>query len=623
MTTILVVNHSDRAKEAIKTVLEKSGHVVNAVESADLAINTLKRMKHDLVLLDMHLNGKDGLSCLAGIRADPAILATPVFMISETIPKETILKLAKLGVSALILKNGNWALDLFERVSKFFAAPAIATPSTPTQNKAPTASPAATPSPAAVSSPTNSVTKQATSFTAAVPPAPAAPKKALPRRRKGALTDEAAAHQLGELTPIISRSQLLETLQADTVQLRCLRPVVEEVLRFSQGSDTSVQSLASIIRKDPALSLLVMRLANSADLESASHADTVLKAVARIGLDQIFAVIKTVPTVDAFNGTAIDGWFRPDWFWEHSFVCGTLALHIAEALHRPREYCDAIFTAGLLHDIGRLLLIEHLRDQHSRVISAFDDLELPLELIEARLLLHSHAEVAEKVMRSWNFSPAQILTLSCHQLPLQNISSTAPRGVDDIVPLALANRLAHCLLLGTSGNEVLYPIEEFVDHLNLPGQALAEIIKKVRLEIAETRIRMLTGGTECDTYLDAMRDQLGKACPLPLALRPEVDPVSIMLNAIRGGEPVTHPNLITLRICNSKDRAAAAKLIEQAIANTPEGEPSRENLPILVIGDNKSCLLNAALIGNRNVQQVILPRALSRLFCDMNDLARR
>lgn len=601
MAKVLVVDHSEGARKLIKAALEKSGHTVLAVDSADLAVNALKNTRHDLVLLDMHLPGKDGLTCLAMIRADPAISATPVFLITGAVPREVILKVAKLGVAALVLKNGNWAVDMFERVAKLLASPT--TPASATTRTPATTSPA--------------------SAAPATPAAPAPPPKpSIVRRRKGAMSDEAALEHLADLTPVISRTQLMEHMQADTVRSRALRPVAEEVVRFSQGTETSVQALAAIIRLDQALSLLVLKMANSPDYEDAMRVDSVIKAVARIGLDHIYEVVKTTPVVDAFNGAAKDGWFRHDWFWEHGFACGTLAMRIAEALHRPREYCDTIFSAGMLHDIGRLLLVEHLSEHHPRVAEAFDRLELPLELIEARLLILNHAEIAEKLMRHWNLAPSMILPVACHQMTLASISSTAPRAIDEVVPLALANRIAHCMLLGTSGNEVLYPIEEFIDHLNIPGRTLQDVIKKVRTEVAETRANMLASGGSSGSYLDAMKDLLGAVRPLPLSLRPEIDPVAIMCESLRDGSTLENPNLLTLRICNPKDRATSVKLIDQAIENTPPGESSRSNLPVLVIGDSKSCLLNETLIGKRRVRQVTLPRTFSRLFSDMSDLIR-
>ena len=78
MPKVLVVDHSEGARVLLKTALEKSGHSVSAIDSPDLAESSFKNTKHDLVLLDMHLPGNNGLICFAMICADPAIHTTPV-----------------------------------------------------------------------------------------------------------------------------------------------------------------------------------------------------------------------------------------------------------------------------------------------------------------------------------------------------------------------------------------------------------------------------------------------------------------------------------------------------------------------------------------------------------------
>lgn len=627
MASILVIDDAADARRLIERFLTKAGHTVTAVESADLGMAHLKREKIDLVLLDLDMPGKDGVACLTMIRGDTAIQRLPVFMVTGTALREVVIKVARLGVAGIVLKTGNWAPSLVDRVDKFFATSAVA--SAPTVPKDPQPVPArpadavplgksaVAPPPSATTPVADTKAPKPGSLSGVAPwPPPTAPVD------EGPMTDELALSRLAALTPIITRSELLETMLAETIDVRALRPAVQQVLRLSHGSDSSVQTLAAAIRQDQALSLRLLKMANSTLYAHGDRVDSVIKAVSRIGLAQIHTVVLTVGVLDAFNGVPTRGTFRADWFWEHATACGLLAMRIAESCRRPKDYCDTIFTAGLLHDLGRLLYVEHLPDHYPHVIETAERLDLPLELIETRLLLLNHADITDRLLRHWKFATSMVMPVSCHHLSIGNIKSTAPRAADDIVPLALANRVAHAMLLGTSGNEVLYPIEDFADHLQIPPAKVQEVCRKARDEVTDMRLNMIAHShATSGTYIDSVRDRLGDVRPLALALRPEVDPISMMVDALNGGIRPESPNLLMLRICHSRDRVAAVRLLDEATAAAQQGDKSRAIIPAMIIGDSKSCLLTDTLVGGRHVRQVTLPRTLHRIIRDMRELA--
>lgn len=626
MARVLVIDDSKSVRVLVKDLLEKSGYSVTAVESTNLGIAELRRERFDLVLLDLDMPDKDGVACLTIIRGDPALHKIPVFMVTGAALRDVVMKVAKLGVAGIILKDGNWAPHLIERVNVFLATVAAREPAAkPRPTTAPTS-----PRPA----PASSTAAQAPRPAARMPVAPIpAPRSAALREvpvwqpptipaHDEEMSDQKAMEVLATLTPIIHRSELLETMLSETIDVRALRPAVQQVLRLSQNPDTSLQQLTAAIRQDQALSLRILKMANSTLYAHGDHVDTIAKAVTRIGLTQIHTVVLTVGVLDAFDGVQATGTFRPDWFWEHATACGLLATKIAIASSRPKDYCETIFTAGLLHDLGRLLYVEHLPEHYPHVVDTAHHLELPLELIETRLLLLNHADITDRLLHHWKFAPAMILPVTHHHLSIGNIKTTAPRASNDIVPLALANRLAHALLLGSSGNEVLYPLEEFVDHLRLSHKMVREMCAKARDEVTEMRLNMiLHSGAQTGSYLDDVRQRLGDVRPITLSLHPEVDPLSIMLETLCGSTPPEHPNLLILRICESRDRVASMRLLETATEAARGNEDNGRSLPVLVVGNSKACLFTANQISNRTVRQVILPRTMSRLLRDMRELA--
>ena len=171
-----------------------------------------------------------------------------------------------------------------------------------------------------------------------------------------------------------------------------------------------------------------------------------------------------------------------------------------------------MFTAGLLHDVGRMLFAERLGDRYTEVIDTADKLGLPLETVESRLLLINHADLTDRLLRQWNFSPELINPIALHHLSVGNIRRMVPRMVEQVSTLALANRLAHALLLGSSGNDAVYPIEEFVQALNLSADVIREICRTVPDETLDLRIAMLShsaAARDASSCLDTARAALG------------------------------------------------------------------------------------------------------------------
>jgi HD-like signal output (HDOD) protein len=625
MADILYIDDAPEVLALVKKFLEKAGHRLTGVESAEIGLAELRRGAFDAVLLDMEMPGINGPACLAMIRSDPAIAHTPVFMVTATPLREVVLCVAKLGVSGIIIKKDNWVPGLVEQVEKFAAS--VSGPSARAAGGAPKSEPFG---PRAARAPARRAAAPPSAQAAGDAPRPSvAPvgrtlEPWLPpevRASDGPMTDERAMEALRSLKPIISRSELIDSMLAETASVRALRPAAQQVLTLTGRAESSVQSIVNAIRQDQALSLRMLKMANSTLYARGDRVDNVAKAVARIGLAQIRSAVMSVAVLDAFGSFSGSDVFRADWFWEHSAACGLMASRLSRAFDRPSEHCETMFTTGLLHDLGRLLYAEHLPEHYPRVVQTADRLGLPLETVESRLLLVNHADITDRLLRHWNFSPTMIAPVALHHLSVANIKATAPRSADDVILLALANRLAHAMLAGCSGNEVLYSVEEFVDHLRLDAARVGELLARAHEELADLRVNMLLhAGEPGPPYLDTVRNRLGSVRPLPLALRPEIDPVSIMVRALFDGAACDDPNLITLRIRSPQERMAAKGLLDDKCPDAAAANRAPDALPVLVVGDSRSCLLQEGVLGDRPSRQVTLPRSLARVFRDMQEL---
>ncbi|MFN0011159.1 MAG: HDOD domain-containing protein [Phycisphaerales bacterium] len=638
MGNVLLIDDSADIRTLIQRVLAKAGHTVTAAASADEGLAALLKQPVDIVLLDLEMPDKDGTTCLASIRATKALARTRVLMVTATPLRDVVQRVLRLGVQGIVIKSGNWAPALVAHVQKVLAAAPPAAPAhapAPHAPHASHASPAPAAQPHAPSHPLPLGAVPAQVGTAAPPtathqPAPAAARVViepwtLPTFTEGSapMSVERGMELLKSLKPMIARSDLLETMLADTVSVRAIKPAAQQVLRLLERPGSSVQTIAGAIRQDQALSLRILKIANSSLYSRGDHVDSVAKAVSRIGLDQIRSAVLSVAILDAFGSAPVSGAIRPDWFWEHAAASAILAMRLAQAAGRPKEVCDTLFTAGLLHDLGRVLFAEQLPDHYPKVVEAAERLELPLEMVESRLLLMNHADITDRLLRHWKFPASIIAPVSLHHLSVGSVKATNPRAADDVIALALANRLAHALLMGSSGSEVLYPIDDCVEHLRLDPARVAEICAKTVDDLADLRTNMLMhAGASRQTYVDSVRARLGHTRALVLALNPATEPLSMMFAKLQGETPPEKPNLIILRVCAAGERVGAMSLLGQAAQRLGEATSPAGPLPILVVGNSKACLFAAGVLGNRAVRQATLPLGLNRLLREMGELAR-
>ena len=141
---------------------------------------------------------------------------------------------------------------------------------------------------------------------------------------------------------------------------------------------------------DQALAMRVLRMANSAVYARGKIINNLPTAVQRIGITEIRNVALTLGVVHQYQGRLsqfVDPWL----FWEHSIACGLLAHAIGKQCSGASR--DNLFLWGVLHDLGRLILLDHAAEAYTRVLETAESIERPIEVIERKMLLVDHCEI--------------------------------------------------------------------------------------------------------------------------------------------------------------------------------------------------------------------------------------
>ena len=165
--------------------------------------------------------------------------------------------------------------------------------------------------------------------------------------------------------------------------------------------NSTVDDIAEAVARDPAFTLRLLRVANSPLYGLSSHVETPAKAVSIIGTQQIRSLALSMSITHAFAGLPNE-LVSMDNFWRHSLLCALVARLLAKQMRR----CDpeALFTAGLLHDIGELVIFNRLPDKAKEsllhVLDSPD--ELPVNLAEQEAMGFDHAAVGGELAKAWN-----------------------------------------------------------------------------------------------------------------------------------------------------------------------------------------------------------------------------
>lgn len=652
MPHVLVIDDAREIRDLFRVMLGKAGMDVSLASGAAEGAQLARQKSPHIILLDLEMPGRDGVSCLEELRKHASTAAIPVLMVSGTPVREVIVRVARMGVNGIILKNERVAIEAISRIRLLLkiaepatdpGAAARAGPS-PAANVAktgdgrgsiaskPTAASVATASAAAL------VPTPATAAISAGKPAPVTkPAPSLAPRvivvsseeedRESmrvsvlqldgeSLDIERATTELKALKPLMTRAALLERV-LEGADLRALKPAAQQVLHLTNSSTASIDTIAKAIKQDQALSLKVLKVANSSLFTRGERIDSIQKAVSRIGIDQIRSTVLSLAVIDRFGTVNLANRIKADWFWEHSIACGLIASKIARFRNVKTDEVDSMFTAGLLHDIGRVIFAERLGEEYAGVIDVADQLEMPLETVESRLLLVNHADLTDRLLREWNFSMELVNPIALHHLGVGNIRRVAPKMAESVATLGLANRLAHALVLGGSGNEVIYPTEEFIQFLSLTGDQMRELCQTIPEMTLDLKIQMLASGGDPGTTLieDARAQLTSPVRPLCVSMESSTDAVGIMLGRLCPGGISESPNIAVVRVVNARERAPLMTKLRQA-----EADAGVKALPTLVVGSGASCMFAAGTLGDRRIQQVILPLRLTRLIRTINSL---
>ena len=266
-------------------------------------------------------------------------------------------------------------------------------------------------------------------------------------------------------------------------ELPALPVIVIELMSTMDQEDASGNQLAEKLSRDQALTAKTLRLANSSFYGMQSKVTSIQQAIAILGFNGVRTLVTTAAVIGSFSKNQSSA-FDFLGFWRHSVATAVCAKLLARQLRLNQDYA---FMIGLLHDIGRLVLVTCSPQQYAEVLAHRARQDCCLIDSETAVLGVPHTVVGSALAAHWKFPPLMQKAIEDHHAKSHG---TAP-SLAGIVHIA--DGIAHALDLAGAEDDIVPPISmETWSGMALPQDAADGIFRETEAQFEEACRILLT-----------------------------------------------------------------------------------------------------------------------------------
>jgi putative nucleotidyltransferase with HDIG domain len=225
----------------------------------------------------------------------------------------------------------------------------------------------------------------------------------------------------------------------------------------------------------------VLRLANSAFYGIPRTISSVNSAIVILGFNTIRSLVLSASVLKVFPQKPGLASFDRKAFWKHSFMVGIASRMVAQ-IYRKRKLVDmeTAFSAGLLHDIGKIILEQFSNDDYVPVLKAAKEKNLPLFMVEKSILGMSHADVSGMLVDKWQMPNELKGPIVNHHSPLDDKTCQEMASI-----VHYANHLCHVKGSGCMENETFAPLIKEIEAVLGLGVTEEQLLEDLERHLQE------------------------------------------------------------------------------------------------------------------------------------------
>jgi len=194
--------------------------------------------------------------------------------------------------------------------------------------------------------------------------------------------------------------------------------VIQKALQLIEDPKSSAQQIVEVIQYDQSITLEVLKVCNSAYFGLKRKVRSLKEALIMIGFDQLLQIVLSQESSKIFLKDCSGYDLQHGDLWRHSVSCALLSKIICNHVHEIRT--NVIFTAALLHDVGKMVLHRYVRNYFAEIKLLTEQKAFSFPEAEKAILGIDHAELGGMIMEKWSLPKEIIFAVRYHHTPLSS-----------------------------------------------------------------------------------------------------------------------------------------------------------------------------------------------------------
>jgi putative nucleotidyltransferase with HDIG domain len=251
---------------------------------------------------------------------------------------------------------------------------------------------------------------------------------------------------------------------------------IQKVMALASNPDSSLTELVAVVRLDQAITANILRICNSAYFGLRRPVDNVNDAIMYMGKKNVLRAVMTAGMSRYFR--AQKGYdVKGGDLWEHAVAVALMAQICAAKMSRPDD--PRLFTAAILHDIGKMVLGEFVHESWNKIQELVEKQQYSFLEAEEEVIGVNHAELGGEVARIWKFPDEILKAIAFHHRPdLLTDNDTVPWIV------YLANQVCHLMGIGVGTDALSYrAVGDVAGRLSLKQRDLEDMMAELHLKL--------------------------------------------------------------------------------------------------------------------------------------------
>jgi HD-like signal output (HDOD) protein len=241
---------------------------------------------------------------------------------------------------------------------------------------------------------------------------------------------------------------------------------------------SSAIDIGKVVGEDQGLTARLLKLANSPFYAFPSRIETITQAVLVIGTQQIRDLVLATSVMKMFEGIPAEI-INMESFWSHCIACGVAARIIA--IYRREPNVERFFVAGMLHDLGRLIMFTKMPKESKEILTLCKENKEALFKAERERIGFNHADVGGALLKEWRLPGSLVEMAEFHHNPGRAVQFPTETAI-----IHVADIITHAMQIGGSGESFVPPLSENAwDKIKLPAATLTSVMEQTDKQFAE------------------------------------------------------------------------------------------------------------------------------------------